>query len=97
MTKKSNSMLSYSADPQDTDDFDMDPEVVLAAQVLRALRLLRTEQLDLSQRAFADRYALSLGTLRDWEQGRNQPSGTVLAYLQLILDDPDRAARVVAA
>lgn len=37
--------------------------------------------LGLTQEAFAMRYHISLGTLRDWEQGRSEPDQTARAYL----------------
>lgn len=51
----------------------------------------------LTQRAFADRFGFSLGALRDWEQGRNNPDRTARAFLIVIdreLEAVERALRV---
>jgi putative transcriptional regulator len=46
-------------------------------------------KLGLSQRAFASRYGIPLGTLRDWEQGRSPgPTGGLESYLKVIAGDP---------
>lgn len=42
----------------------------------------------LSQEAFANRYGLPLGTLRDWEQGRRSPDRAALVLLALIERNP---------
>lgn len=44
---------------------------------------LRTS-LNLSQDKFADKYGFSVGTLRNWEQGRRQPDGAARTLLLLI-------------
>lgn len=59
---------------------------------LKALR----RRLGLSQAAFAARYGLPLGTVRNWEQGRRARSdaaGDLL--LSLIERDPEGAAKLV--
>ena len=49
----------------------------------------------LTQEEFANRYAIPIGTLRDWEQGRTEPDQAAQAYLDLIARDPAAAARPV--
>ena len=44
----------------------------------------------LTQEEFSIRYAISLASLRDWEQGRFSPDPTARAYLTII--DRDREA-----
>src|SRR5665213_1618160 len=44
--------------------------------------------LNLTQEAFAARYHIPLGTLRDWEQGRAEPDQPTRAYLRAIAGDP---------
>lgn len=44
--------------------------------------------LELTQKEFATRYHIPLGTLRDWEQGRAEPDQPTRAYLALIARDP---------
>jgi len=66
----------------------------------RRKRLLRVPRvktlrraLGLTQEEFANRYAIAIGTLRDWEQGRTEPDQAAQAYLNLIAHDPAGAAR----
>ena len=49
----------------------------------------------LTQEEFAARFAIPLGTLRDWEQGRTEPDATAKAYLKVIAADPDVVAKAV--
>lgn len=49
------------------------------------------KRLGLSQEAFAQKFGLSVATLRDWEQGRRQMDRTAQAFLRVI----DRAPEVV--
>jgi putative transcriptional regulator len=51
--------------------------------------------LGLTQEEFASRFAIPLGTLRDWEQGRSAPDAAVAAYLKVIAADPARVAEVL--
>ena len=58
-------------------------------------RMRRTPQvrvvrraLALSQEAFAARFRIPLGTLRDWEQGRKDPDAAARAYLTVIGRNP---------
>jgi putative transcriptional regulator len=52
-------------------------------------------RLRLTQEEFASRFAIPLGTLRDWEQGRSAPDAAVAAYLKVIAADPARVAEVL--
>jgi putative transcriptional regulator len=67
----------------------------------RLLRVPRVKTLrraiGLTQEEFANRYAIPIGTLRDWEQGRTEPDQAAQAYLNLIARDPAAAARPAAA
>lgn len=56
-----------------------------AAQVVKALR----RRLKLSQDAFARRYGIPVGTLRDWEQARRAPDACGQAYLAVIAGAPE--------
>jgi putative transcriptional regulator len=47
------------------------------------------EQLGLTQREFAQRFEIALGTLRDWEQGARRPDSAARAYLRVIQHNPD--------
>ncbi|WP_174437642.1 helix-turn-helix domain-containing protein [Azospirillum formosense] len=53
-------------------------------------------KLNLSHRAFADRFGFPLGTLRDWEPGRSQPDAATRTLLFVIESDPELVAAVVA-
>jgi putative transcriptional regulator len=52
-------------------------------------------RLRLTQEEFSARFAIPLGTLRDWEQGRTEPDATANAYLKVIAAEPDAVARVL--
>jgi putative transcriptional regulator len=70
-------------------------EQLARAAAGRKLRLLRAK-LGLSQEEFARRYALPLGTIRDWEQGKHAPDTAARVLLKVIEKEPDRVARVLA-
>ncbi|MEZ4730655.1 MAG: helix-turn-helix domain-containing protein [Caldilineaceae bacterium] len=52
------------------------------------VRSLRCK-LNLTQEQFARTFHLSLGAVRDWEQGRNQPDHAARALLRVIEFNPD--------
>jgi putative transcriptional regulator len=65
-------------------------------------RMKRTPQtkvirraLSLTQEEFASRYAIPIGTLRDWEQGRSEPDQPARAYLKVIARDPEGVRRAL--
>ena len=65
-------------------------------------RMRRTPQakvirraLALTQEEFASRFAIPLGTLRDWEQGRSEPDQPARAYLRVIARDPEGVSRAL--
>jgi len=51
---------------------------------VKALR----RRLKMSQRDFAEAYAIPLSTLKNWEQGRRVPDGPAAAYLRVIARRP---------
>ncbi len=53
--------------------------------------------LGLTQEAFAARYHIPVGTLRDWEQGRAEPDQPARAYLRAIAGDPQAVQRALEA
>ena len=57
------------------------------ASSLPAVKRLR-QQFGISQDAFAKRFKIPLGTLRDWEQGRAEPDATAQTCIQVIERDP---------
>jgi putative transcriptional regulator len=62
-----------------------------AASIVRTVRA----HLGISQAAFAARYHIPIGTLRDWEQARKHPDAPALAYLRVIAKEPDVTARAL--
>jgi putative transcriptional regulator len=55
------------------------------------------KKLKLSQSAFAARFGISPGTLRDWEQRRKQPDGPARVLLMVIKEEPEAVQRALAA
>jgi putative transcriptional regulator len=54
-------------------------------------------KLGLTQNAFAQRFNLSLATVRDWEHGRRVPDKAAQSLLKVIAHNPRMAARAIAA
>jgi putative transcriptional regulator len=80
----------------DPDSQPLPPERL--ARMRRAPSPLAIRQsLGLTQEAFARRYQIAVGTLRDWEQGVHLPDSAATAYLRVIAQDPDGVARALAA
>ena len=52
--------------------------------------------LGLTQEAFATRFGLPLGTVRDWEQGAHRPDRAAQVLLRTIESDPDAVVRALA-
>ena len=50
----------------------------------------------LSQEAFARRIGVSVGTLRNWEQGRRSPDGPAKVLLSLLERDPGIVERTLS-
>jgi putative transcriptional regulator len=50
----------------------------------------------LSQSQFAVLLGVELSTLRNWEQGRREPTGPARALLRAIRNDPERVIRALA-
>jgi putative transcriptional regulator len=59
----------------------------------RAIRL----RLGLTQRAFAAMFGVSVGIVRDWEQGRRVPSAPSRALLKIVSREPEAVRRALAA
>lgn len=60
---------------------------------IKALR----KRLSLKQAEFASRFGLTLGAVRDWEQGRSVPDRPAQILLRVIDADPEFVRRVVAS
>ncbi|MFG5382828.1 NadS family protein [Yoonia sp. R2-816] len=65
------------------------PETVDVAAIRKRLKL--------SQAAFAARFCLPVGTVRDWEQERRSPDRAAVVLLSIIDRKPDVVAEVLAA
>lgn len=75
---------------------EAEPARVHLAPGVPDVRAIR-ERLGLSRPAFAARFGLQLGTVRDWEQGLRKPDTAATVLLRVIASDPDAVARAVAA
>lgn len=64
------------------------PEQLARAQRIPNVCLLR-RKLNLTQEQFARNFHLSLGAVRDWEQGRNQPDHAARTLLRVIEYAPE--------
>jgi putative transcriptional regulator len=80
---------------------DPDARPMTAEELQTARRVPRTKGLrrilGLTQKEFAARYHIPLGTLRDWEQGRTEPDQPARAYLTVIARDPEGVRRALKA
>jgi putative transcriptional regulator len=55
------------------------------------------QRLKLSQDAFARRYGIPVGTLRDWEQARRAPDACGRAFLAVIARAPEIVPQTLRA
>lgn len=51
----------------------------------------------MTQKSFAQRIGIELGTLRNWEQGRREPTGPAKALLTALKNDPDNVMQALEA
>lgn len=65
-------------------------EVVMAVKV-KSIR----EKTNLTQSKFAKLIDVNIGTLRNWEQGRREPTGPAKTLLRLIERDPEHVLRAL--
>jgi putative transcriptional regulator len=68
-------------------------EITLETIDVAAIR----KRLRLSQDQFARRFALSVATVRDWEQGRRQPDRIARNLLRVIDHAPETVERALTA
>ena len=93
--------MTISNAAQTDTDKDAISESPLADEQMKQMRVLpfvgtMRRRLRFTQEEFSNRFAIPLGTLRDWEQGRSEPDATSQAYLKVIAADPERVAEVIA-
>jgi putative transcriptional regulator len=79
---------------------DPDCPPATEAQLARAYRVpnIKTirRRLNLTQEQFARRFQLSLGAVRDWEQGTHQPDHAARALLRVIAFNPDLVEKALS-
>jgi putative transcriptional regulator len=95
--KRLKGMSGARVEAQATADRDNPPltERQLSRMALaREVRLVR-EKTGLSQSQFAARFHIGLARLRDFEQARSEPDFVVRVYLRMIMEDPDKADRLI--
>ena len=90
------SMIAIPADPNDPEDFDVSVAGLERGLMGRRIRKLR-HRLGLSQDEFARAYGIPVANIRQYEIGRHMPPPAVRAYLKVIAEVPEVAARAVAA
>ncbi|MDP4025512.1 helix-turn-helix domain-containing protein [Methylobacterium sp. NEAU 140] len=80
----------------DPDAQPLTPEAMAAMTRTPQVRVIR-RALGLSQEAFAARFHIPLGTLRDWEQGRKDPDAAARAYLVVIGRNPTAVSEALGS
>lgn len=80
-------------------DRDAKPPTARTAARMRRVSLAKRVRwkLQLSQEAFAVRFGIPLGTLRDWEQHRTKPDRAAESYLKVILNNPKAVMKALVA
>jgi putative transcriptional regulator len=73
--------------PLSDDEFERGHGAMLARRARAATSL--------SQAAFALRYGIPVGSLRDWEQGRRAPDAATTSYLRVIARMPEAVAKAL--
>lgn len=89
-------MIALPADPDDPEDFDVSVAGLERGLLARDLRILRV-RLGLSVEAFAARYDIPAEEYALYEAVRAVPPAAVMAYLRVIVAEPEMVGRVVAA
>lgn len=72
------------------------PKNIGGLRTVPRIKTLR-RALQLTQKEFAERYHIPLGTLIDWEQGRKKPDKPASAYIRVIANDPERTRRALSS
>ena len=86
----------HAAALADPDAQPLAPERLAGMRQTPRLKIIRGA-LGLTQKEFAARFQIPLGTLRDWEQGAKEPDQAARAYLRAIAGDPDAVHRALHA
>ena len=72
-----------------------EPAAVFVPETIDIAAIRKRQKL--SQAAFAKRYGLPAGTVKDWEQKRRQPDRAAMLLLKVIEQAPDMVARAIRA
>lgn len=72
-----------------------EPAAVFVPETIDVAAIRKRQKL--SQAAFAKRYGLSAGTIKDWEQNRRKPDRAAMLLLKVIEQAPDMVARAIRA
>lgn len=78
----------------DPDAHPLSEEALEAFERVPDTKAIR-QQLNLSQREFANQFHLSLSAIRDWEQGRFQPDQAARTLLKVIARIPDEVRKAL--
>jgi putative transcriptional regulator len=81
-------MADPDARPITDEEWRRAPRVPQVSIIRRALKL--------SQEQFAATFHIPIGTIRDWEQGRNKPDAAARAYLRVIAREPNTVRKALA-
>ena len=68
-------------------------EYVIDALEVKKIR----RETGLTQKVFCQLIDVNLGTLRNWEQGRREPTGPAKALLRAIKNDPEHVLRALSS
>lgn len=91
---KNDSTIALPADPNDPEDRDVSTFGLERGLLARELRHLRT-RLGLTMADFADRYGIPEAEYASYESVRAAPPAAVMAYLRVIIAEPEATARAV--
>ena len=91
---KNEHIMALPADPNDPEDRDVSVAGLERGLLARELRRLRA-RLGLSLAEFADRYGIPECEYAGYESVRVAPPAAVMAYLRVIVAEPEATARAV--
>ncbi|MBD8663935.1 helix-turn-helix domain-containing protein [Rhizobium sp. CFBP 8752] len=72
-----------------------EPAAVFVPETIDIAAIRKRQKL--SQAAFAKRYGLPAGTIKDWEQNRRRPDRAAILLLKVIEQEPDMVAKAIRA
>lgn len=72
-----------------------DPAAIYIPETIDVAAIRKRQRL--SQAAFAARYGLPAGTVRDWEQNRRRPDRAAILLLKVIEQAPEVVERAIRA